>query len=238
MKIFVLLKTPRDAPGSDVHLQGLEPGDRAALATALFLARQREVQLVAISAGPKLEDEVLHTALKLGVSRAIRIDDPSLRSGDVRTISAMLAGAIRHLGYDLILAGNRSSEWSTGTIGPAVAHFLNVPHVTRAMSVAWHERQLSLQTQRRERVYACKLSLPAVVAVTSGPTELLTEEAVRKPCQNGDPPRVEPLDLTDMTLPFRYVDAGARPSLESAAPRTPQVIDGPTGLLQVLRRPS
>lgn len=199
MKIIVLLKSARTSPGSDETLEGLSPGDRAALGTAIALATEQD-ETIAITAGPVNGEGALGEALAEGIGRAIRITDPLIRDADQRTLATVLAGGLRKVGFDLILTGQRSADWASGGTAPAVAHLLHLPHVTSVVRVEKADADL-LVSHRRER---CDIDLlvkpPAVLALLAGP------RLERGRAENTDAPdrcAIEQLSLAEMTLPFR-----------------------------------
>ena len=129
MNILVLLRASHAPPPSTEALPWLGPCDEAALSTALALATPDDT-LVAVTAGPAADDVCLEAALRGGAPRAVRFWDRSIDLGDLRTLCGLLAGGIVALGFDLVLTGQRSADWGSGAVGPALAHFLGVPHVT------------------------------------------------------------------------------------------------------------
>lgn len=233
MRLIVLLKSPRREPRSHEILGGLAPGDRAALNTALDLeAREDNASVLALSAGPSEDNAALVEALKAGAHRAIRVIDPSLNVGDLRTKASVLSAAIQQLDFDLILTGNRSSDWGSGSTGPATAHLLGIPHLTSVLSASWHgdddsdyDRRLKLVHAREDKLFSLLLKLPALVAVSAGPSP--------PPAREVEIPNVETLSLADMTLPFRF-SARSTPDLERST-EPASSIEGVTGLIQILR---
>jgi electron transfer flavoprotein alpha/beta subunit len=232
MKLIVLLKSPRREPRSHEILGGLAPGDRAALNTALDLVSHADdASLLALSAGPAEDNAALVEALKAGAHRAIRVIDPSLNIGDLRTKASVLSAAIQQLDFDLVLTGNRSSDWGSGSTGPATAHLLGIPHLTSVLSASWYgdgngiDERLKLVHAREGQLYSLLLKLPALVTISAGPSP--------PPARVDDLPEVEPLSLADMTLPFRFY-ARSTPDLERSTEPASSIEDV-TGLVRILR---
>ena len=168
MRIIVLLRPPHKDPFSEEVLHGLSPGDRAALHTALHLADSCS-SVVALTVGPPADEVGLGLALQAGAHRAIRIWAPSIDSQDPLSISSALAAGIKQLGFDVVLAGHRSSDWGTGITGPAVAHFLGVPHVTSVTRVQREESSLLLEHLREDEIISLALKLPALITLSAAP---------------------------------------------------------------------
>lgn len=169
MKIVVLLRRLRGRPDGATASQLLGCCDLAALRAAVTLkAAVPTAQLVAVAAGPAdREDAALRHALMVGADRAVRVDDPGLESVDYHGIARVLAGAVKHVGFDLVLAGDRSEDEVQGAVGPAVAETLAVPHLTGVLDLRL-EPGAALATRRDAGlVRTLKLPLPALLTVVS-----------------------------------------------------------------------
>jgi len=73
---------------------------------------------------------------------------------------------------DLVLCGDTSSDWASGTVGPALAEMLDLPQITDVMQlkVVGRQDRVSLQVTRRlERGYRELLEAqpPLLITVTS-----------------------------------------------------------------------
>jgi electron transfer flavoprotein beta subunit len=230
MKLVVLLRSPRVAVDSKEIMPVLAPADRAALNTALGLVgAYEEASIVAVSAGPSSHNVALQAALDAGADRALRIIDPIISDSDLRTTASVLSAGIHQIGFDLVLAGSRSADWSTGATGPAVAHLLGVPHVTSVISAERQEDRVRISHRRGHRSYDLLLSLPALITIAAGPSRELpgaSPEGARE---------IEHLSLADMTLPFRFTDDADSKDLEPAQEAGGD-LDGVTGLLQIIQQ--
>jgi hypothetical protein len=227
MKIVLLLRAAHRDPtsGSEV-LPWLGPCDGAALATALAL-KGPEDTLVAVTAGPPSDEICLELALRAGVPRAIRIWDRCLEDADLRTLCGLMAGGIYRLGYDLVLAGHRSADWGSGALGPALAHFLGVPHVTGVIRAELQERHLRVEHLRDDDVVSLAMQIPALLAIAEGPACARAEVTEHPP--------VEELNLEDTTLRIpRLPDAGPGP-LQPVGEHHPTFLQSATSLLLELK---
>jgi electron transfer flavoprotein alpha/beta subunit len=230
MKLVVLLRSPRVAADSKEIMPVLAPADRAALNTALILARSYEdASVVAVSAGPTTHNVALQAALDAGAARALRIIDPIISDSDLRTTASVLSAGIHQIGFDLVLAGSRSADWSTGATGPAVAHLLGVPHVTSVIAAERREDRVHISHRRGPWSYELLLSLPALITIAAGPSLDLPQASPEGSSE------IEHLSLADMTLPFRFTDDADSKDLEPEQ-EAGSDLDGVTGLLQILHQ--
>lgn len=184
MKICVLVKLARDPglptrldAGGHLPLKGsypvLEPSAAAAFAVADRLAAPardagEDVEVLALSVGGPEVEAILVRALELGADRAVRLGAPRWRHLTASTIADHVIYALEVLGFrpDLVLAGDRSVDEGTGTLGPLVAHRLSLPWVTGVASVERDGEALSL-LRRRPRGERLELrgTLPAVLCL-------------------------------------------------------------------------
>ena len=179
MNIIVLLRRLRGTP--EGH-EGYRPAggligrcDDAALAAALALRAEIEgATVTALAAGSAdREDDVLKHALAAGANSAVRVSDPGLAWVDYHGVARVLAAAAGKIGHDLILAGDRSEDEAQGAVGPAVAEWLSIPHLTGAIDlrVAATNGSAGILATRRDpgHVRTLKVPFPALITVVSFP---------------------------------------------------------------------
>jgi len=238
VRIIVLVKSPHAAPQRDETLPSLSPGDRAALATALQL-RDESDQAIAVTAGPEADDQALRLALRAGANHAVRVIDPTVRGVDQRTLGTVLAGGLRLVGFDLILAGQSSADWASGGAGPAVAHMLRLPHVTGVVQITRTgvDQELHVRHQRERMSIELLVQPPAVLMMTRGPfLELPAAESDSgTPAESSSETPIELLSLSEMTLPFRR-PLVAQHQLRPLTRSTARMLDGIDGLVDLLQR--
>src|SRR5690606_18197380 len=77
-----------------------------------------------------------------------------------------LAAAIKREGFDVVIAGNSSTDGSSGMVPAAIAEFLGVPHASGLSSVEIAADQVSGARPVDGGVQQVVASLPAVVSIT------------------------------------------------------------------------
>ncbi len=184
MKIAVCLKQVPDpasvlaidaADGRVVQVEPepvytLNPADRSALELALELVRLHGGRVTPVTLGPAGAEAVLRWALARGADEAIHLvcrDEP-----DAPATAALLAGALRELGPDLVLLGDRSQDRGDGQVWAWLAEALGLPVISAGVRV-WKEGNTLLAERNlgRGRRQAVACPLPAVVAVEAGASE-------------------------------------------------------------------
>src|SRR5690242_9452156 len=80
--------------------------DTYAVEEALRLKESHaESSVVALTMGPAPAAESLRKALQMGADEAVHILDDALHGSDALATSLVLAAAIEHIGYDLVITG-------------------------------------------------------------------------------------------------------------------------------------
>lgn len=102
----------------------------------------------------------------MGVDDAVLLCDPAFAGADTLATAYTLARGIQGLGqFDLILCGNETTDSATAQVGPQLAQFLDIPHVTHARKIAFTRDSLLVERTLEHGYMKVSLSLPALVAV-------------------------------------------------------------------------
>jgi len=88
-----------------------------------------------ITLGTQKSIEVLRTAIAMGADGAILLEDPAFAGGDEYATAKALAAALKKLDFDLILCGREAFDDCSGIVGPLVAEFLGIPHITSVIKL-------------------------------------------------------------------------------------------------------
>ncbi|MEM3434019.1 MAG: hypothetical protein QXP27_07580 [Candidatus Methanomethyliaceae archaeon] len=90
--------------------------------------------ITAITVGDEESRKALRVACSMGADELIWINSPSFTSAKVNNVqlAKLLARLIMQRTYNLILCGVKSDDLKSGTLGIALAEYLNLPVVTRS----------------------------------------------------------------------------------------------------------
>jgi electron transfer flavoprotein beta subunit len=179
MKIVVLVKEVPDTYGdrklsletgladrgaSDKVLD--EIGERA-LEVALAYADANEgTEIVVVSAGPEESATTIRKGLAMGADSAVQIADAGLTGADMGLTSRVLAAALTRTGFDLVIAGNQSTDGGGGMIATMVAELLDLPQLTGLSSVEIAADKVSGTRQVDGATMQVTSALPAVISIT------------------------------------------------------------------------
>lgn len=178
MKIVVLIKEVPDTWGerrldsdtkrvdrraADAVLD--EIGERAVEAALAHQDVDKSTEIVLISMGPN-SVPVLRKGLAMGATSAVHIVDDTLVGADLGWTAAVLAAAIRRTGFDLVIAGNESTDGRGGVIPAMIAEHLGVPALTALGRLEISADGVGGSRQGEDESLIVHSRLPAVVSIT------------------------------------------------------------------------
>lgn len=108
----------------------INPDDKAGLEEALNIRDKTNATVTVITMGPPQAKYALKEALAMGADKAILLTDRAFAGSDTLATSFAIAGAIKKLDYDLIIAGRQAIDGDTAQVGPQIAQHLNIPSIT------------------------------------------------------------------------------------------------------------
>lgn len=179
MKIVVLIKEVPDTWGE--RRLDLETGlaDRAASSPVLDEINERAVEVAlahadahpgtevtVVSMAPASATATIRKALAMGATSAVHIVDDALRGADLLLTAEVLAAAVRRTDYDLVIAGNLSTDGGGGVIAAMVAELLGVPQVTGLAALELSNGAVSGDRVSDAGTMRGTAGLPAVVSIT------------------------------------------------------------------------
>ncbi len=137
-----------------------------ALTWALDLRNAAGGEVIALTMGPKAATESLRAALAIGANEAVHIIDDAQPGPDAIASSAVLAAAIKQIGFDLVVAGDASTDGSTGAVPAMLAERLGVPHLTYVTAASVAGQTITATRDGGDVSYELTADLPVVVSVT------------------------------------------------------------------------
>ena len=145
----------------------MNPFDRQALETALILKDTSGAKVTVVSMGPPQATDILKEAIAMGADDAVLISDRALAGSDTLATSVALAAAVRKVGEcDLVLCGKQAIDGDTAQVGPEIAEFLNIPHVTNVTKIIEvGEKSIVVETDLPTTLEVCEISYPCLLTV-------------------------------------------------------------------------
>lgn len=174
MKVLVPVKRVVDynikprvaADGSGVETQGVKmsmnPFDEIALEEALRLREKGQAdEVVAVSIGPQVAQDVLRTAMAMGADRAILIQTDA--EIEPRVVSSLLRAVVEKEQPGLVSMGKQAIDDDMNATGQMLAARLGWPQGTFASRVEIADGRVEVAREVDGGTETVSLSLPAVI---------------------------------------------------------------------------
>ena len=179
MKIIVLVKEVPDTYGERAismatGLAERDAGDRVldevterALEVALAHADDApDTEVIVLSMAAESATSTVRKGLAMGANAGVQIVDPALRGADLGLTAQILAAGIRSTGFDLVIAGNQSTDGMGGVVPAMLSELLEVPHATNLTRVDIVEGRVTGVRASDGGSVAVAMALPAIISVT------------------------------------------------------------------------
>lgn len=179
MKIIVLVKEVPDtyadrrldletglADRADTDQVLDEIGERAVEAAVSVAESHSGTEVILLTMGPVSAAKSLRKGLAIGASRAVHILDDALAGADLTITAEVLAKAIAHHGFDLVIAGNESTDGAGGVIPAMIAEWLGVPHATGLDALDIDGETIHAQRRAEGGTLRLAAQLPLVASIT------------------------------------------------------------------------
>jgi electron transfer flavoprotein alpha/beta subunit len=108
----------------------INPYDMHAIEAGLQIREKVGGKITVITMGPPQAENALRDAISMGVDDALLLSDRAFAGSDTWATSYTLSKAIEKLGADIIICGKQAIDGDTAQVGPEVAEFLNIPHIS------------------------------------------------------------------------------------------------------------
>ncbi|MET1155123.1 electron transfer flavoprotein subunit beta/FixA family protein [Arthrobacter sp.] len=148
-----------------------EINERALESALRFKDGQKGTEIVVLTMGPDSAIKTLRKLLSMGADSAIHIVDDALAASDMVQTARMLAAAIQPGGFDLVIAGNESTDGRGGVVPAMVAEILGLPLLPSLDNVELAADSVSGTCSIDGGSLTVRAPLPAVVSVTERSAE-------------------------------------------------------------------
>ncbi len=108
----------------------INPYDLHALEAGLQIRESAGGKVTVLTMGPPQAETALREAIAMGADEAVLLTDRAFAGSDTWATAYALSKAIGQLGADIILCGKQAIDGDTAQVGPEMAEFLNMPHIS------------------------------------------------------------------------------------------------------------
>ena len=199
----------------------LNPYDLYALETALRLKKDKGATVKAISMGPPQAGQVLREAYMMGVDEGVLLTDRKFAGADVLATAYALSQGIRQGGMpDLIICGKMTTDGDTAQVGPEMAEYLGIPHVTNICKIdEIDEKAMTIEMNMENSLEIQMVPFPCLITVDK---DIFTPRlpSFKRKLDLGSKVEIQMLTLKDMydTDEKHYGLSGSATSVERIFP--------------------
>jgi len=145
----------------------LDEINERAVEEALQIKERDGGEVTVLTAGPERATDAIRKALSMGADKAVHVSDEALHGADIIQTAKVLAKAVGTVegGYDLIIAGNESTDGVGGAVPAMLAELLGVPQLTHARKVEVAGGTVKVERETDTGRQFLEASLPAVISV-------------------------------------------------------------------------
>jgi electron transfer flavoprotein beta subunit len=130
----------------------------------------RQTQIIVITMGPPMAQEILHQAKALGADKGVLLSDRRMAGADTFLTSFILAELIKKQvpDVDLVLCGSQSSDSETAQVGPQLAGDLSIPAIGYASDIQLQGSLVRVQRHVDDFLERLEMDLPGLVTIDQG----------------------------------------------------------------------
>lgn len=143
-----------------------EINERALEAALRIKDANKGTEVVAMTMGPDQATQSLRKALSMGADSGVHIVDDSLSGADTGRTAATLAAALRSTGFDVVVAGNESTDGRAGVVPAMIAEHLQLPLLGSLISAEIADDGVRGVRQGDGGTLNVRAGLPAILTVT------------------------------------------------------------------------
>ncbi|MBN1298170.1 MAG: electron transfer flavoprotein subunit beta/FixA family protein [Actinobacteria bacterium] len=145
----------------------MNPYDLYALETALKLREQYGGKVMVISMGPPQAVDVIKEAYLMGADDGILLSDKKFAGADVLATSyALSQGILQFKDFDLIITGKQTTDGDTAQVGPEIAEYLKIPHISNVIRIIKAtDKYILLDMDLPEYTGTVKVLFPCLITV-------------------------------------------------------------------------
>ncbi len=148
--------------------------DEIAIEAALNLkSKVSDSEITAFSAGGKKSIDALRRALAMGVDYVVHLGDESIDETDNLFKAKALSYKLQEYSPDMILCGKQAGDDDMAAVGPMIAEFMDMPHVSSAVSLKPFNDSTGVQVGRslEGEVWTLRAQLPILISAEKGLAE-------------------------------------------------------------------
>jgi len=144
----------------------INPFDMHAIEAGLQIKEKVGGKVTVVTMGPPQADSALREALSMGADNAILLTDKAFAGADTWATSYTLSKAVEKITADIIICGKQAIDGDTAQVGPEMAEFLNIPHISYVRKIEEiTEHSIRVQRLMEEGHDVVETTLPVLLTI-------------------------------------------------------------------------
>ena len=143
-----------------------EIGERAVEVAVSYAESHPDTEVTVLTVGPQTVPATLRKALAMGATSGFHVLDDALLGADLMLTAEALATAAERIGFDLIIAGDVSTDGNAGVIPAMLAERLGIAHATSLNSLEISDSDIGGERETDGGTITLTAALPAIVSIT------------------------------------------------------------------------
>lgn len=141
----------------------INPDDKSGIEAALKIKDQTGAHVTVLTMGPPQADLALREALAMGCDEAVLLTDRAFAGADTWATSSTIAGALKKMDFDLVIAGRQAIDGDTAQVGPQIAEHLGLPQVSYVKDLELCEGGIIVRREYEDRYHRVKVKTPCLI---------------------------------------------------------------------------
>jgi len=148
----------------------MNPYDLYALETAIRIKENLGGNITVVTMGPPQAKSIIKEAFMMGADCGYIFSDRKFAGSDVLATSYTLSQGIKTIGsFDLILCGKQTTDGDTSQVGPAIAEYVDIPHVAWVSNIVEiDERKIVVEQDMADSTEVAEILYPCLITVEKG----------------------------------------------------------------------
>lgn len=144
----------------------INPYDMHALEAGLRIREITGGKVTVLTMGPPQAESSLREAVSMGADDAVLLTDRAFAGSDTWATAYVLSKAVRKIGADIIICGKQAIDGDTAQVGPEMAEFLDIPHISYIRMIEEvHIGRIRVQRLMDDGYDIVESSLPVLLTV-------------------------------------------------------------------------
>jgi electron transfer flavoprotein beta subunit len=148
----------------------MNPYDEYAVEEALKIMEARGGETTAICLGTERANEVLRSAVAMGIEHSIRLKSDAAIS-DGLAAATLFADALRKMDFDIVLMGKETIDDGSMQIGPILGELLGLPCITLVTKLDIGDGKVTAERETESGTEIFEAPIPCILTAQKGLNE-------------------------------------------------------------------